>query len=279
VTGATTDPRTEDDGVLERFVAQLVVDDYADAPVGVHRDLSAPVRWIAVGVALIIGLLVTTALVDTRSSGEQRQQTRSALVDRVSALSGAVDAKQAGVDEQSAAVESLRSSVLRDDSGEGQARANAITGLAATAGATALSGPGLIVTIDDAPDAQSGSLNRVLDRDLQDIVNALWQAGATGIAVNNLRLTGDTAIRSAGEAILVNYQPLTRPYTISAVGTATSGAGDSGLTRLLAALSGDYGLVTDLRTGDVALPAGELRTPRFATSAPATTNDDAETAQ
>jgi uncharacterized protein YlxW (UPF0749 family) len=275
----TTDPRPEEDGVLERFVAQLIVDDYADAPVGVHRGLGAPVRWLAVGVAVLIGLLVTTALVQARTSVDQRQQTRTALVERVAALSAEVASRQAAVDEKAAAVDTLRATVLGDDSGAGVARADAIAGLATDAGTTALSGPGLIVTVDDAPDAEAGSLNRVLDRDLQDIVNALWQAGATGIAVNTQRLTGDTAIRSAGEAILVNYQPLTRPYTVSAVGTATSGAGESGLKRLLAGLSGDYGLVTDLRTGDVALPAGELRIPRFASTTPTTTDEDAGTAQ
>ncbi len=120
--------------------------------------------------------------------------------------------------------------------------------------------------VDDAPDAEAGSLNRVLDRDLQDIVNVLWRSGATGVAVNDQRLTATTAIRAAGEAILVNYQPLTRPYRVYAVGTSTSGTGDSGLERLLDGLSTDYGLVTEMTTGDVALPAGELRSPRFAST-------------
>ena len=127
-----------------------------------------------------------------------------------------------------------------------------------------LSGPGLTVTIDDAPDAEAGSLNQVLDRDIQDIVNVLWSMGASGVAVNEQRLTGATAIRGAGEAILVNYQPLTRPYTVTAVGTTTSGDEASALQLLLDGLSRDYGLVSQVTSGDVALPAGELRAPRFA---------------
>jgi uncharacterized protein YlxW (UPF0749 family) len=84
------------------------------------------------------------------------------------------------------------------------------------------------------------------------------------VAVNEQRLTGFTAIRGAGEAILVNYQPLTRPYTVTAVGTTTSGDEDSALQLLLDGLSTDYGLVSEVGSGDVALPGGELRTPRFA---------------
>jgi uncharacterized protein YlxW (UPF0749 family) len=139
-----------------------------------------------------------------------------------------------------------------------------VSALAAQAGTTALSGPGLTVTIDDAPDAEAGSLNQVLDRDLQDIVNVLWSMGAAGVAVNDQRLTGATAIRGAGEALLGDYQPLTRPSTVAAVGTTTTGGEDSALQVLLAGLSTDYGLVSQVGTGDVALPAGELRAPRFA---------------
>ena len=53
-------------------------------------------------------------------------------------------------------------------------------------------------------------------------------------------------------------------FVMSAVGTTTSGGGASGLDGLLKTLADDYGLVSDVSTGDVALPAGELRTPRFA---------------
>ena len=38
------------------------------------------------------------------------------------------------------------------------------------------------------------------------------------MAINGQRLTSKTAIRFAGEAILVNFRPLTRPYVIAAIG-------------------------------------------------------------
>jgi uncharacterized protein YlxW (UPF0749 family) len=129
---------------------------------------------------------------------------------------------------------------------------------------SALAGPGLRVTIDDAPGAGSGSLNRVLDRDLQLIVNALWKMGATGIAINGQRLTGVTAIRAAGEAILVDYRPLVPPYAIEAIGTSSPEPDDNDLIRLLDALQAEYGLTSSIVAGDVALPAGELRAPHLA---------------
>jgi uncharacterized protein YlxW (UPF0749 family) len=253
----------QETGLLEGFLAQIVVDEYADVPVVEQARPWAGRHWAAIPATLLIGLLIAIAAISTRSSDEQRQQTRDALVERVSVLTTTVSTQQERVDAQSADVDVLRAQVL--DAGSVAGRADEIAALADVAGATQLAGPGLTVTIDDAVGAEAGSLNRVLDRDLQDIVNALWQMGASGVAVNDQRLTAATAIRGAGDAILVNYQPLTRPYVVSAVGTTTSGGRASGLDGLLTTLADDYGLVSDVSTGDVALPAGEVRAPRFAT--------------
>lgn len=262
-TPVTDRPGPGEPGVLESFLAQVAVDEYAGvAPPGDERRPWTG-HWPSLLALVVIGLVVATAVISTRTSDEVRQQTREALVERVAGLSAAIEDRQAAVDEQSAAVELLRAEVLAAGAAAG-AGGLETAGLAAQAGTTELSGPGLTVTIDDAPDAEAGSLNRVLDRDLQDIVNVLWSMGASGVAVNEQRLTGVTAIRGAGEAILVNYQPLTRPYIVTAVGTTTSGEEDSPLQVLLAGLRTDYGLVSQADSGDVALPAGELRSPRFA---------------
>jgi uncharacterized protein YlxW (UPF0749 family) len=87
------------------------------------------------------------------------------------------------------------------------------------------------------------------------------------VAVNGQRLNSSSAIRGAGAAILVNYQPITRPYVITAMGTATSPGQQSPVEALLTALGSDYGLVSSVATGDVTLPAGDVRAPRFATIA------------
>lgn len=89
------------------------------------------------------------------------------------------------------------------------------------AGASAVEGPGLRITLSDAPADASGTVeadNRVQDVDLQIVVNALWSSGAEAIAINGQRLTTLTAIRSAGSAILVDLVPLSGPYVVEAVG-------------------------------------------------------------
>ena len=85
-------------------------------------------------------------------------------------------------------------------------------------GAAAVKGPGVLVTVDDAPGSDTDTGDRVLDVDLQILVNGLWRAGAEAISVNGHRLSGLTAIRGAGEAITVDYRSLTRPYRVAAIG-------------------------------------------------------------
>ncbi len=72
--------------------------------------------------------------------------------------------------------------------------------------------------VGDPRSGASSDDGRVLSKDLQVVTNALWEAGAEAISINGQRLTARSAIRFAGDAILVNYRPLTRPYVISAIG-------------------------------------------------------------
>jgi uncharacterized protein YlxW (UPF0749 family) len=90
-------------------------------------------------------------------------------------------------------------------------------------GLSAVQGFGYEIEINDA--IKTGSLDidkldlaRIYDSDVQLLVNALWATGAESISINNRRLTSTSAIRSAGDAILVNYQPLLPPYKIAAIG-------------------------------------------------------------
>lgn len=253
--------------VIERFIREATEDDYGpsadkqDSPS--RRAIGSVLVLIGVGA---LGIVTALAVMATRASLDERQGTRAELVSRVVALSERIDQQQEQVAEQAAVVEALQEDLLSFD--EGSTEALLLRDLGSMSGITEASGPGVVVTIDDAPDAEPGSLNRVLDRDIQSIVNELWRAGAVGIAVNDQRLTQATAIRGAGEAILVNYHPLNRPYAISAVGpldSLGSGPADGGLQQLLDDLGSDYGLVSTVEERDVALPEGEVRTPDSAT--------------
>ena len=82
----------------------------------------------------------------------------------------------------------------------------------AAVGLAAVTGPGLVVRLADAAapiDPNTGKtsgaeVNRVLDVDLQAVVNALWATGAEAIAINGQRLTALSTIRRAGATVLVD---------------------------------------------------------------------------
>lgn len=90
-------------------------------------------------------------------------------------------------------------------------------------GLSSVVGEGIEIVINDATKTDSLEstdieLSRVFDSDIQLLVNALWASGAESISINKSRLTSTSAIRSAGDAILVNYRPLLPPFVISAIG-------------------------------------------------------------
>lgn len=86
-------------------------------------------------------------------------------------------------------------------------------------GALPVTGGGLRIQLTDGPDAVFEMKQRVLDTDLQTVVNGLWQSGAQAISINSVRITPLTSIRAAGEAVLVGLTPISSPYEVTAIGS------------------------------------------------------------
>jgi uncharacterized protein YlxW (UPF0749 family) len=156
--------------------------------------------WLALG-ALLIGFIVTVSAVQATKQVTGTEEVRSELVAaRGVALEG--DARGSAVLDQLRAVES-------------------------GAGAEAVHGEGLVVTLtdpagrpnlSDASQRSVGGKTVVLDRDLQTVVNALWAGGAEAIAVGGVRIGPTVTIRQAGGAMLVDNQPVFSPYRVEAIG-------------------------------------------------------------
>ena len=90
------------------------------------------------------------------------------------------------------------------------------------AGLVPLVGPGITAALKDSPKRPKAGedpwLYLVHDVDLEALVNELWAAGAEAVAINNQRIVANTAIRCAGPIILVNYERLSPPYAVRAIG-------------------------------------------------------------
>lgn len=199
---------------------------------------------------VLVGLVLAIGAVTLRQSVTNSGKVRADLVERIETRRAEADryaAQIAASEQQIAALE--KSALERADEG---GLADRVAALRLALGAEAVSGPGLVVTLDDSADATGDAGNgqgKVLARDVATVVNALWAAGAEAIAVNDQRLSARSAIRFAGDAILVNYRPLVPPYRISAIGDPqqlptrfAEGAGAA----YLKALSDNFQVQTDV---------------------------------
>ncbi|WP_424919730.1 DUF881 domain-containing protein [Streptomyces sp. wa1064] len=205
-----------DDGYAEASARRR-----ADGSAGLPRTLKSKLG-LAAGL-VVAALVVTLGAAEARISAPVVAKEREELIDRIDAETQAADSLESDVDElRSDVSERQRKALERHGGDQGQL-------VALLAGATPVEGPGAKLVVDDAKDTDQGGggprestgfadTGRVRDRDMQRVVNGLWESGAEAIAINGQRLTALSAIRAAGDAILVDNRPLVPPYTVLAVG-------------------------------------------------------------
>ena len=172
-----------------------------------------------VAVLFILGFLLVTAANVTRV-GRRASEPRKTQLIRL------IESRRSQVGDLDAAVKKLRGQVAtatrraavasRSDS----SRAAAANRLALLAGTPAVEGSGVVVRLGDSsrPASNDANAGRVQDVDIQLMVNALFAAGADAISINGNRVVATTAIRSAGDTVVVNFRPLRPPYRIDAIG-------------------------------------------------------------
>jgi uncharacterized protein YlxW (UPF0749 family) len=254
---------------------------YADAAARKART-GEPKGWPATAARLVtaltlvaVGFLLVVAYRQTMADEPSRSQARAGLVDQIEQRQAATDDLQREADQLRDEVARQRDAVLDDRD------AARLRDQEAAAGMARVRGDGVEVRVDDAPDAVDAvtgagkpDLGRVLDRDLQEIANALWSAGAEAIAINDQRLTATSTIRAAGSAILVDFRPVNRPYVVRAIGPGDleDDFEDSATARLFRALVEDEGMSFSVRgVDDITLPAASDPQLRFATPSPTAT--------
>lgn len=171
-----------------------------------------------VAIAVALGLGTTAATIALRQPASSAQRAREILEAQIEERTANATALQTQIDDLTGQVGTLQSEILGDDDLAVRQGSNPV---AVESGVVAVAGRGLRIVLTDAPtddpDTQDPTL-RVQDVDLQVVVNGLWASGAEAIAVNGHRLTSMTAIRSAGDAVLVDLVPLSSPYKIDAIG-------------------------------------------------------------
>jgi uncharacterized protein YlxW (UPF0749 family) len=217
-------------------------------------------RRVAAAVIAVFGLLVTVAAVQTARNAPETSAGRASLISQIQDRRTTVARLQARLDRLRTSNTGLRAT-LSTTTTEQQQLAARIERLEVGTGFAAATGPGVRITVDDAP---GGDVTQVVrDSDLAILVDGLWNAGAEAISVNGKRLTALTAFRNVGPAIHINITPLVPPYTILVIGnpqTLAANLLDSTHGQEWYALKDSLGFEYQIEQADsLSLPAARLR--------------------
>ena len=271
-----------------QFTEQLLIDlvtkpldpGYAAAAERKKHASAAPPGWfdrsaVAIG-CLLIGFTLVVAYVHTHRSAPATAKVHDALVKRVQTADRGAKQLAGRVQKLGGELNALRSSALAGSGGLAQQ----LDRDQLLAGQVAVRGPGLEVKLTEPARPSSGRTDGrggsgsiaassiLTDRDVRSVVNELWADGAEAIAVNNIRITPTSAVRFAGEAVLVDFQPITSPYVIRAIGNAdeliTSFASSEVASRYQTLSSAEGVGFTFTESKKLALPAGSAEQIRFA---------------
>lgn len=238
--------------LLRRLVDDSMDPGYREAA---ERSQPTSAWWrqsaaISIAIALTAAL-ATAAVLQVREGAPSDGRTRAELTDRVVRATALVEGLDASRDALARRADQLRESAL-DGTAADRTLVEEVAALEAEVGIAAVEGAGVVVTLQDGPPEPAGEggpdLARVLDTDIQLVVNGLFASGAEAVAVNGQRMTALSPIRSAGEAVLVGFRPLTPPYTVTAVGPdELSATFESSAARAeLAQLEAAYGIAVDI---------------------------------
>ena len=175
-------------------------------------------------VCFAAGLLFATSALDS-DGGDLRASSVTDLDTVLLHEKSSVDALQVRVADLNDEVNQLTGSVSDKRVTRVQRK---VDKLKQAAGFTALEGPGLTVTLSDAPKGvldetvSSGKATAdelvVHQQDIQAVVNALWSGGAEGITVQGQRVISTTGIKCVGNTVVLHGVPYSPPYRISAIG-------------------------------------------------------------
>lgn len=182
-----------------------------------RRRRSRRSRWVTAAVCLVIGLMISVSSLNARGY-DLRPGRNTQLVDVVrdrSRYNAELTRRVGDLREQ---VDGLaaRAADAPDLSGR-------IDRAGAAAGLDRLTGPGITVTLTDAPaSVQPQGIDEDLlvvhQQDIQAVANVLWASGAEAMTIQGQRVISTTGIKCVGNSVVLHGTPYAPPYVISAIG-------------------------------------------------------------
>ncbi len=186
-----------------------------------YRRQSLLWRLLVPAVFLMAGALFVTSAISSDGT-DLRAGRYGDLGSVVRQQKEEADKLRAEVNSLQAEVDRLSTALSDTDVDRAQ---RAVSELRSPAGLEAVRGPGLTITLDDAPDEELavvtpddlGSLV-VHQQDIQAVANAMWAGGAEAMTIQGQRVISTTGIKCVGNTVVLHGIPYSPPYVITAVG-------------------------------------------------------------
>jgi uncharacterized protein YlxW (UPF0749 family) len=172
----------------------------------------------------LAGLLFATSAQTARGT-DLRGGERSDLAELIRAENAQLDAQVREVAALRAQIERSSGAAARRD-GRVSAALDQAAALEPAAHLSPVRGPGLRVTLSDAPRTDPERLPEdvgpddlvVHQQDLQAVVNAMWAGGADAIQLMDQRIISTSAVRCVGNVLILQGRTYPPPYEVTAVG-------------------------------------------------------------
>lgn len=194
------------------------------------RRFRRPSGWAVLVpvVALAAGLLFATS--------ERTAQGTDLRGGGVVELSGLIAQRNAAIAQQQQQLAGLQHQIQQLTK-QAATRDGAVAAAQATGDAGALSvglvgltGPGVEITLNDAPARPDGTLPPnarpddlvIHQSDVQAVVNAVWASGADGVAIMGKRLVATSAVRCVGNVLLLQGRTYSPPFVITAIASGSA---------------------------------------------------------
>jgi uncharacterized protein YlxW (UPF0749 family) len=182
----------------------------------------SPWPWLVPVAALIAGALFASSV--RASGGQDLRSDYARLPDLIREQTRVNADRQASVDELQRTVDAATAALAPGDVRTQRLERQAGQ-LAATAGRTAVRGPAVRVTLDDAklvggevPAGQDPDNYVIHQQDVQAVVNALWRGGAEAMMLQDQRVVSTSAVRCVGNTLILQGRVYSPPYVITAIG-------------------------------------------------------------
>jgi uncharacterized protein YlxW (UPF0749 family) len=177
---------------------------------------------VLVGVVLLAAGMMFAVSAQTARGTDLRSDGRD--------LAGLIRSEAGRADARLAQVEALRAEVdaLTDEVAQRSSLVAGVTDetapLLPVAGLQPVRGPGLRISLDDAPrdlpGRESWGPNDLVvhQQDVQAVVNALWAGGAEAMQLMDQRVISTSAVRCVGNTLFLQGRVYSPPYVVTAVG-------------------------------------------------------------